>query len=323
MCFAIRSCRCGHLIHTTERVRCVGVPWRKWDPAKDACLGVHTFESRRPPLDQLCPACRGDGRDGDGTGYDGREHGNGQDEAVHDDDHDDEHGPQARHPRRKPRAYTEPIGESDRRRHGLYALQRQDSHGSTRQDHVPALSRNSQSTGTASSVTSTRSSADFATCVAADEDPSVRVVSSSSSTSPPDWTAVDAATPPAAYGCEDPLSSASAALPSLSLHGGLHGHSDRHRPSTSPGAASSPALDGEHRHRFARLWGRKQTRPSQHTRHKSEPKDMRPEKKTRNRWKAIVSRNKSVDSDKSFVCTTAREMQNQERSEGGAAFRGE
>ncbi|KAG5914083.1 hypothetical protein E4U53_004714 [Claviceps sorghi] len=303
MCFAIRSCRCGHPIETTERVRCVGVPWRKWDPARDACPGVYEFQSRRPPLEQLCPACEQGGRNGE----------SGREDADRDDD--EEHGSLAArdgHPRRRPRAYTEPTGDMDR--HDLDALQRQDSHGSTHRDHVPALSRDSQSTWTGS-VMSTRSSADLA---ARPEDPGRRVASLPS-TWRPDLATVDATDPLAAYGHADPLvSAASAALSDLS-HGRPH---DADRPSTSPGPASSPALDGDHRHRFARFWAWKQTKPSQHRRHKSEPKDMRPDKKTRNRWKAIVSRSRSVDSDKSFVCRTAWEIQHQGQAEEHPALAG-
>ncbi|KAG5984936.1 hypothetical protein E4U55_002518 [Claviceps digitariae] len=282
---------------TTERIKCVGVPWRKWDPANDVCPGVYEFQSRRPPLERLCPACE--------------EEGAGQEGHVNEEER--QHGEEEYWSRRRRRqdgcaggragAYAE--GAGAQHDDDMYAPRRPDSHQSTRTENVPALSRTSQSTwasSSAMSLRSRRSSADLGVYSARhDEEPRVRVVCSSRGASQEDLMG----------GCD--------ADDGDGTH--MYGPARSHRPGSS--SSSPAALVDDRHHRFAKLWGWKHAKTSsQHRRHKSEPKDMRPEKKTRSRWKAIVSRNKSVDSDKSFVCMTAREMQNQGQSEGDPAFGG-
>lgn len=309
------------------------IPGRKFDPTSTVCPGVYAFQARRPPLEQLCPACEGksEGRHG-GDGRDSRDKKGGHDETEHQDEHhdrdEDEQGATGAQARAE--AYRELTGyddddEADDDHPDARALQRQDSHGSTYLDNVPPLSRTSRSTWTSSTAMSLRSSADFAAAAACApddgddggdddvaDDPGIRIVSSWTGASQQDLTGID------------PMTTPLAAYPNLSPR--VEYRHDTHRPLTSPSLASSfstAALPSDHRHRFTKkLWGWRQSEGSQHRRNKSEPKDMRLEKKTRNRWKAIVSRNKSVDSDKSFVCMTAREIQNQGKSEGDPGFGG-
>ncbi|KAG6008868.1 hypothetical protein E4U21_003679 [Claviceps maximensis] len=351
MCFALRVGICGHTIETTERVECVGVSWRKWDPAIDVCRKVQVFQTRWPVLEQLCWACQAKREEEGEASHDGRELGHHRDGDDNDNDNDDsddgdvyeeqrrqEHGSttaQDRYPRGRAKAYAELTGNTSDDRHDAYDLQRWDSHESTNQDHVPALSRTSQSTWTSSIAVSPRSSADLATtCATDDENPRIRILSSWSSTSRHDSKNIDATSLPPLTVCR-----------SLSLHREHHAHHHedddndnniRQRPLSSPNpnpgssspftpkAAAAAALADDPRNRFARFLGWKQTKPPQHRRNKSDPRDMRPDKKTntRNRWKTIVSRNKSVDSDKSFVCVTARAMQNREQNEDDPAFGG-
>ncbi|KAG6008178.1 hypothetical protein E4U43_000207 [Claviceps pusilla] len=336
MCYTVRSCRCGHPV-VTGRVGCMPIPGRRFDPTSTVCPGVYAFQARRPPLEQLCPVCEGkskskskseDGHGGDGRGSCDKK--GDRDETEHQDEHHDwEEDEQASTgvPRARAEAYRELTGyndddEADGDREDAHALQRQDSHGSTYLDNVPPLSRTSRSTWTSSTAMSLRSSADFAAAACAPDDddddddvaddPGIRIVSAWTGASQQDLTSID------------PMTTPLAAYPNLSPR--VEYHHDTHRPLTSPSLASSfstAALPSDHRHRFTKkLWGWRQSDGSQHRRNKSEPKDMRLEKKTRNRWKAIVSRNRSFDSDKSFVCMTAREIQNQGQSEGDPRFRG-
>ncbi|KAG6026457.1 hypothetical protein E4U41_001267 [Claviceps citrina] len=302
MCFAARICLCGTLVQTNQPIRCQRVPLplakRKAfiagaPPARVPCPGVYIVQGSWPPLES-CPACACERR-GEGHGLE-----------------DDDDG-----------------GDTI-----TNALERHDSYGSaTDEDDVPSLSRDSRSTwtsGTSSTAPSLlRSLMPPASCPddeaeeEEDEDPRIRIVSPS-----PDASQQDLAVDDEAITADTMYFAPATALPLSHGHGHDYDH-DTDAPSRapSPSPASSPRLGHHpHRYRFARFLGwTKQTKQppqqqQQHRRNRSDPlpkTSSRPGKKSKSRWKAIVLRNRSVDSDKSFVCRTARAMQNQEAAACG------
>ncbi|KAG5946133.1 hypothetical protein E4U59_004456 [Claviceps monticola] len=296
--YTIRHCRHGHTILTTEHASYAGgPPLRKRDAFIAACPRANTQSqgAERPEqeLEESCPVCRGEA----------------EAEAEDDDDDDDdaeEHSSMKTHACHTPgriSPHAEPTSWAD--------LERCSSHESTNPDDIPALSRNSQSTWTSSTMCSLRGSTDFAT--SHDEDLRMRIVDSLTPTNASQQDLAVKAVPLGLMTAQQGGVLLSATQSTMSLH---HPHGDDDG-ADGPGRETSTAcsssahvgtVGGEHRHRFAKFWGWKQAKSEEHKRDKTELKGTRPEKKSRSGWKAIMLRSRSVDSDRSFVCVTAREL---------------
>ncbi|KAG6059003.1 hypothetical protein E4U17_007144 [Claviceps sp. LM77 group G4] len=325
MCYTIRHCRHGHTILTTEHApHADGPSLRKRDAFIAACPRANTQGAKRPELEleESCPVCRGEAE--------AEEEEEEEDEEEADDDDDDdaeEHSSMKTHACHTPgriSPHVEPTELAD-----LYDLARGSSHESTNPDDIPALSRSSQSTWTSSIVCSLRGSTDFA--ASHDEDLRIRIVNSLTPMNASQQDLVQAVKavslgPMTAQHGGVLLSATQSALSLHPHHGddddddddGADGPGPGRETSTAPSSSvHAEAVGGEHRHRFAKLWGWKQTKSAEHKRDKVELKGTRPEKKSRSGWKAIMLRSRSVDSDRSFVCVTARELLNEELQRQG------
>ncbi|KAG6229589.1 hypothetical protein E4U34_002634 [Claviceps purpurea] len=311
MCYTIRHCRHGHTILTTEHASCAGgPPLRKRDAFIAACPRANTqgAEQPEPELDESCPVCRGEAEAEDEAEAEAKE----EEEAVDDDDDDDdaeEHSSMKTHACHTPgriSPHAEPTTWTD-----LYDLERGSSHESTNPDDIPALSRNSQSTWASSTVCSLRGSTDFA--ASHDEDIRIRIVDSLTLTNASQQDLAVKAVPLGLMRAQQGEVLLSATQSTMSLH---HPYGDddgadgpgRETSAACSSSAHAEAVGGENRHRFAKFWGWKQAKSGEHKRDKTELKETRPEKKSRSGWKAIMLRSRSVDSDRSFVCVTAREL---------------
>ncbi|KAG6067680.1 hypothetical protein E4U32_003272 [Claviceps aff. humidiphila group G2b] len=339
MCYTIRHCRHGHTILTTEHASCAGgPPLRKRDAFIAACPRANTQGAERPEpeLEEPCPVCRGEAEaeaeaeDEDEAEAEAEEEEEEEEEAVHDDDDDaEEHSSMKTHAchtpgRISPHAEPEPTTWAD-----LYDLERNSSHESTNPDDIPALSRNSQSTWASSTVCSLRGSTDFAASHD-EEDLRIRIVDSLTPTnaSQQDLDLAGKAVPLGAMTAQPQRGGVllSATQSALSLHhpyGDGDGDGDgadgpgREVSAARSSSGHAEADGGEHRHRFAKFWGWKQAKSGEHKRDKTEVKGTRSEKKSKSGWKAIMLRSRSVDSDRSFVCVTAKELLNQELQRQG------
>ncbi|KAG5968564.1 hypothetical protein E4U56_000313 [Claviceps arundinis] len=325
MCYTIRHCRHGHTILTTEHASCAGgPPLRKRDAFIAASPRANTQGAERPEpeLDESCPVCRGEA-EAEAEAED-------EEEAVDDEDDDaEEHSSMKTHAchtpgRISPHAEPEPTTWADQ-----YDLERNSSHESTNPDDIPALSRNSQSTWTSSTVCSLRGSTDFAASHD-EEDLRIRIVDSLTPTnaSQQDLDLAGKAVPLGAMRAQPQrggilLSATQSAMSLHHPHGDGDGDGDgvdgpgREISAARSSSGHAEADGGEHRHKFAKFWGWKQAKSGEHKRDKTEVKGTRPEKKSRSGWKAIMLRSRSVDSDRSFVCVTAKELLNQELQRRG------
>ncbi|QPH00272.1 hypothetical protein C2857_003668 [Epichloe festucae Fl1] len=272
MCNAIRTYRCGRPLKTTERVKCGRPPPRERDG----------FVATTPDMSFVKVPCP--------QAYLWQQNWEEDEDCPH-CDADASGSTQARNS--PGRSYVEsPIN--------MNALEIRYSREAAQFDDVSALNRDSLSTWINSAVVSmdlrsSRSSTDFASSVC--EKQRMIVVPSSPNALQADFAVGDLT--PSIVSC-----SLSAVPSALSL-----GRDYNTRKSPTSLNSTSPVLS-HHRQIFAKFLGWKQTKPSEQQDPESEPKGSSPEKQTRKRWKAILSRNKSVDSDNSFVCKTAWQIEN-------------